>query len=135
MISGRKLNANRMNARASTGPRTTVGKQRAARNALRHGLSSPISSDPALYIEVESLAQRIAGKGASHEQQELAIRIAEAQIDLLRVRRAQHDLIDRAHGDYGYLSKAEEGKRSKIIMHLARTIGLDAKIPDGLQDS
>ena len=94
MISRRKFNANRTNARASTGPRTTAGKQRAARNALRHGLSSPISSDPALATEVATLARQIAGKGASHEQQELAVRIAEAQIDLVRVRRARHDLID-----------------------------------------
>src|SRR5262249_19587254 len=104
---------------AGSGPRTTAGKRRAARNALRHGLSSPISSDPPLSEEVAALAQQIAGKGASREQQELAARIAEAQIDLLRVRRARHDLLDRAHGDYGYMSRKEDRKRFKIVMHLA----------------
>ncbi len=50
------------------------------------------------------------------------------------VRRASHDLIDRAHGDYSYLPKADEKKRSKIVMHLERAIGLDAKIPDEFQE-
>jgi hypothetical protein len=39
-----------------------------------------------------------------------------------------------SHGDYGYLSKAEEGKRSKIVIHLARTSGLGAEIPDEFKE-
>jgi hypothetical protein len=41
-----KAKANRTNARASTGPKTTQGKIRAAQNARRHGLSRPILADP-----------------------------------------------------------------------------------------
>jgi hypothetical protein len=104
VISARKLNANRANARASTGPRTAAGKENAARNALRHGLRSPISADPALSAEVEALAREIAGEGASQEQQLLVTRIAEAQIDLKRIRRARHDLLARAHNDNNYQS-------------------------------
>ena len=37
--SARKIKANRANARASTGPRTKAGKERAAKNSRRHGLS------------------------------------------------------------------------------------------------
>jgi|SRR5262245_6785115 len=132
MISRRRLHANRTNARASTGPRTAAGKTRAAHNALRHGLSLPISSDPARSAEVAALAKQIAGEGASREQQELAVRIAEAQIDLLRVRRARHDLIDHRHGDYSHLSRAVARKRLKILMYLDRTMStmsLDADIP------
>ena len=55
---------NRLNARASTGPKTRGGKARVARNALRHGLSHglsrPVLSDPAVAPEVEELACRIA---------------------------------------------------------------------------
>ena len=36
-----KIEANRRNARASTGPRTAAGKARAAQNARRHGLNLP----------------------------------------------------------------------------------------------
>jgi hypothetical protein len=40
MTSLRQLEANRQNARRSTGPRTDEGKQIARRNALRHGLTA-----------------------------------------------------------------------------------------------
>jgi hypothetical protein len=86
VTSARKITANRANARASTGPQTTRGRARAARNALRHGLSLPVGSIPAMSEEVETLAREIAGPGANAETQELARRVAEAQIDLRRVR-------------------------------------------------
>ncbi len=40
MATKRQIEAKRRNARRSTGPRTEVGKVRASRNALRHGLTS-----------------------------------------------------------------------------------------------
>ena len=89
MTSERKIRANRANARASTGPQTTRGRARAARNALRHALSRPVCSIPALSEEVKTLASEIAGPGANEETQELARRVAEAQIDLRRVRHAR----------------------------------------------
>jgi hypothetical protein len=42
MASARQIAANRKNTLKSTGPRTNAGKQRAAKNARRHGLSIPI---------------------------------------------------------------------------------------------
>jgi hypothetical protein len=135
MISRRKLSANRANARASTGPRTAAGKARAARNALRHGLRSPISANAALSAEVEALAQQIAGEGASQEQRELAVRVAEAQIDLTRVRRARHDLLARLHSENGYQAKADPGqKKFKLLKQLAETVGWDALIPEKFQE-
>jgi hypothetical protein len=99
MISSRKLQANRSNARASTGPRTPTGKARAARNAQKHGLSVPSMADPSLAAEAKILAREIAGEGANEQLQQLAARIAEAQIDLLRVRRARRELLSRAQLD------------------------------------
>jgi len=93
--SERKIRANRANARASTGPKTAQGRTRSARNALRHALSLPVYSDKALSEEVEALAREIARTDASAEMQELARRVAEAQIDVLRVRHARHQLLSQ----------------------------------------
>jgi hypothetical protein len=101
MISSRKLRTNRSNARASTGPRTPTGKACAACNARKHGLSVPIMTDPSLAAEVNILAQQIAGDGANDQLQQLAARIAEAQIDLSRIRRARHALLSHARLDSG----------------------------------
>ena len=89
MTSLRRIRTNRANAQASTGPKTVQGKIRTAQNAHRHGLSLSVFADPARHAEIESLAHLIAGEGAIPEILELARRIAEAQIDLQRVRQAR----------------------------------------------
>ena len=96
MTSDRKIRANRANAQVSTGPKTADGRARAVRNAFRHGLSLPVCSNPALSEEVEALAREIAGPDANAETQDLARQVAEAQIDLRRVRYARHELLLRA---------------------------------------
>jgi hypothetical protein len=96
MISVMKLRANGDNARASTGPRTAAGKVRARRNAYKHGLSVPVMADSSLAAEVKILARKIAGEGANDQVKRLAVSIAEAHIDVLRVRRARNELLSRA---------------------------------------
>jgi hypothetical protein len=105
VTSARKIAANRANACASTGPKTAKSRARSARNALRHGLSLPVHSDPGLSEEVEVLAREIAGPEAAAELQNLARRVAEAQIDLRRIRRARHHLLN-ASNDRGYELRA-----------------------------
>ncbi len=56
-----KVRANRLNARAGTGPKTAGGRGRAAQNARRHGLSVPVLLNAGLSEEVEALAREIAG--------------------------------------------------------------------------
>jgi hypothetical protein len=88
--SARKIAANRTSARSSNGPKTAQGRARAARNALRHGLNVPIYSDPAMIQEVDMLAREIAGAEAHAEIEVLARGVAEAYLDLRRVRLARH---------------------------------------------
>ena len=99
MTSERKAQANRANARKSTGPKTPRGKARAAGNARRLGLSLSVLADPMLSDQVAALTRAIAGQASDGNSFELARRIAEAQIDLQRVRQAWHQFFaDRLKG-------------------------------------
>lgn len=91
MTSERKIRANRANGSASPGPKTALGKKRSSKNARRHGLSLPVFADPALSKEVEALAREIAGSPDAAVLQQ-ARAVAEAQIDLVRIRRVRHQL-------------------------------------------
>jgi hypothetical protein len=95
LTTDRQQHANRANAKSSTGPRTTAGKARAAQNAVRHGLNVPIWSDPALSPTVEAIARRIAGRNTDEDALEAARRIAEAQVDLDRVRAYRRRMLIR----------------------------------------
>jgi hypothetical protein len=122
LTSDRKISSNRKNARASTGPKTAQARVRAARNALRHALSPPVCSHPALSEDVETPAREIAGPDANAEIQELAHQIAEAQIDLRRVRCARHQFLTRTLAEPYYDSRANA--REKVAM-LGRLLGKD----------
>lgn len=90
MMSRAKLNANRQNAKRSTGPRTVGGKSASARNALKHGLAAvrhPVLPDEDA-AEFDALLRglllNLAPQGLLEEL--LVRRIAEAQ---WRIRRAE----------------------------------------------
>ena len=134
MTSERKIRANRANARVSTGPKTARGRSHAARNALRHALSLPVSSDPVLSKEVETLAREIAGMDANAEIQELARRIAEAEIDLRRVRRARHQLFSQALSDPDYESEIMLRKKSALFIRYARRFDLRMAMPENVME-
>jgi hypothetical protein len=91
----RQRRANRANARASTGPKTKAGKARSATNSLRHGLNISVWSEPALAPQAEAIALRIAGPKAAATALGWARRIAEAQVDLNRVRSLRGQFIAR----------------------------------------
>lgn len=84
--------------RRRSGPRTPGGKARVARNAMRHGLSLPVLTDPATAAAVEALTRQISqvAPGADDDLSELAQSVAQAQVDLTRVRRLRHDLLAAA---------------------------------------
>ena len=96
MTTDRKIKANRANAQASTGPKTARSRALVARNALRHALTLSINSNRALSEEADALAREIAGPDPQPEIRELARRIAEAQIDLRRVRHVRYQLLFEA---------------------------------------
>jgi len=130
MTGDRKIRANRANAQASTGPKTERGRSHAARNALRHALSRPVYSDPVWSEEVEALAREIIGADTNAEIQELARRIAEAQIDLRRVRHARHQILSQALSDPDYVSETMLGKKAALAIRILRRSDLDTPMPD-----
>ena len=92
MPSDRQIAANRANARRSTGPRTAVGRIRASRNALRHGLARPLPSDPALAAQMTALIAALRepdSNGGTPPHPIVAARFAEAQLELIRIRGAR----------------------------------------------
>ena len=87
MSSQKQKDSNRRNGQKSLGPKTEAGRRRSSQNALGHGLNLPISADPHLSAQAERLAQLIAGPDASQDLLHEARVIAEAQIELQRLRR------------------------------------------------
>jgi hypothetical protein len=94
-LSEKKLRANRKNAKKSTGPRTTKGKSRASRNAIRHGLTSIVFG----LNDHEDVITRIAKKLCEHDpfpyRYDLALEIAESQILLQRIRVARAEATEK----------------------------------------
>jgi hypothetical protein len=94
MASERQIAANRRNARKSTGPRSGAGRKRASRNAYRHGLTLSISST-AFAKQLDKLVHKIAGDTEDEIVLERARALAQAELELARVRRAKVALIDK----------------------------------------
>ncbi len=143
-ISARKREALRRNARASTGPSRT-GRARSAHNARRHGLAVPVGRT--LAGAIAALARRICGTcaagvacatratcatcatgpscAAGTLAGEAALvgaarRIAEAQVDLMRVRRRRHELIARAF--VGPRRRRGAARSADILARLGREL-------------
>jgi hypothetical protein len=132
MTSRNRIRANRENAKDSSGPKTANGRARSARNALRHGLSLPVHSDPALSEVVETLAREIAGPTANDEILELARAIAESQIDLRRVRNARQQCLAAALAEPFYQSRAATRGKLALLQSFLTPRLAEVPVPDFL---
>ena len=83
MASEKQIAANRANAKKSMGPRTAAGRAKSSRNAYRHGLSVPMPPDAQT---VDALAKAIAGESVGEVELRAARALAEAQLELKRIR-------------------------------------------------
>jgi hypothetical protein len=95
MASERQIAANRRNAQKSTGPKTGSGKKRSSKSAYRHGLSLPMSNVGS-EAQLKDLSRQFAGDASDAKILALAERAADAQLDLVRVRKAKTAMIERA---------------------------------------
>jgi hypothetical protein len=103
MTSDRKIAANRRNAKKSTGPRTEAGRRRSRCNALRYGLAVAIGSQPSYGKDIEALAKALVGGGPPTE---FARQVAEAELDLLRIREIRASQLNAVVGNTGAPSEA-----------------------------
>jgi hypothetical protein len=94
MTSAAKIEANRRNAQRSTGPRSAAGKARARGNAFKHGLCGRLSLDRPSAAEIEQLAKEFWPWKEQPEGKEVACEVAEAALEVERVRRRRIELIN-----------------------------------------
>jgi hypothetical protein len=95
MSSQRQNFANRRNSSQSTGPRTYEGKERARRNALRHGLAAITMRDPSISAEVDRLSQAIGGLEANPVHREHVLVLAEVEVVLSRLRKVRMAIFEQ----------------------------------------
>jgi hypothetical protein len=110
MASKRQIEANRTNAKRSTGPKTKAGKARSSRNALRHGLSRPTLQDN---VALEMLVSTIT---SCLEQQV----VSPATTDLARVNQRLRDIGRHRYEVFAALLERPSPKQFKRIVGLER---------------
>jgi hypothetical protein len=96
MATEKQIEANRKNAKRSTGPRSVAGKARIARNAFRHGLSTgfiPNSNEREL---ISNALLDFMPPDAGEREREYAEAIASAHLELQKLRRIKVALINYA---------------------------------------
>jgi hypothetical protein len=86
MATEKQLAANRANAQKSTGPKTAAGRLKSSRNAFRHGLSLPLRLDLATSEKAHTIVHLLTADQADEEKLTAATEVAQAQLDLLRIR-------------------------------------------------
>jgi len=137
VVSIRKIEANRANARQSTGPRTDAGKRASRMNAVRHGLLAqavPITKgdykeDPRKFAQLlEGLHDEFTPVGMAEDLEVQTI--ARCYWRKMRAARCEHGAIRKRSGG---VREDEEREREKQL-HYAREFGADLEqSADGIQ--
>jgi hypothetical protein len=129
MASVKQLSANRRSARRSTGPRTSAGKSRASKNAIKHGLTAeqvvlPWESAAELETLLEELGEDYSPVGVV--ERHLVLEIAMSMWQIARLHRIEAAVIEQQHYEAGF----EENQEAMEELW-KREVG----IPEPLQDS
>jgi hypothetical protein len=111
MATDRQIAANRRNGSLGRGPKTSAGKARSSRNALKHGLSIPVNRDKTLRRKIAMLARILAQSEAGNVQARAA---AEAEFELVRARAVMEAVLTRA-GNAEWNGGPEQGT---ALVHL-----------------
>jgi hypothetical protein len=130
MTSPAKVAANQRNAAKSTGPRSKAAKARTRYNAVRHGLAVPMAENFGTAEQIGELAMGLCGDSMIPGEQALAVRAAQAVVEMVRARRLRVSLVSRTAkhlaGREGQGLSEEEcatlafAKKSKILVAVDR---------------
>lgn len=95
MATEKQIAANCANGKRSTGPKTLAGKTKSSRNAYRHGFSCPMRFDPVTSAKADAIAHALVGEEPNAEKLRSAEEFARAQLELLRIRSARTELLEK----------------------------------------
>ena len=95
-MNSERSRVNRENSKRSTGPKSTAGKARVAKNATTHGLAIPLRSLRELSSEAKIIALKIAGRQGK-SRLEFAHAVAETIVDLRRIRAIRLQVYEDLH--------------------------------------
>jgi hypothetical protein len=116
MASNRPIEANRSNAKRSTGPKTATGKAKSSRNALRHGFARSRTGDG---HEVSVLAAELSIALERHAAT-IATDLAGSRLQLLRIRLVRHGMLAAlleapAEGSLDKIQRLERYERAAMV--------------------
>ena len=131
IVTEERLQANRRNARRSTGPRSPDGLARSAQNARRHGLAAEIGDGEEVFGVERMLFRepgtraRLAVEGEILRQRALAR--AEVAVARARARLAEiDDALGRLAAEGGFAGTPEERGRAALL----ERVGLGPEAPE-----
>jgi len=109
------------NPRKRGGPRTLEGKERCSQNALKHGLTIRLGGDPRLHELTHQIGYAIAGDDTRPELLEQAFIVAEAELELQRVRQIRLTILETAIAT-AQTCDSESSAELKITAAFQRTL-------------
>jgi hypothetical protein len=126
-----RVRANRLNAKRSTGPKSTEGKARSAKNSFKHGLSIPVGDLPDFSGDIQAVLEQLIDNNASDDAKVAATEIAEAQVDINRVRHARASLYENPEAREKKLTSHELDKNLRLMHRMVnKTWVIDDKTGD-----
>ncbi len=124
MTTERKRRANQHNAQRSTGPKTLVGKARSKQNALKHGLSVPISVQPDIADLLRELESSLEWDTAPTSKTLEDLRaVLVTVLEVLRARSVRAHILDQLiqHCDPSVAGASTlESSAADLMQHLLR---------------
>jgi hypothetical protein len=108
MATDKQIAANRRNGSLGRGPKTSAGKARSSRNALKHGLAIPVNRDKTQRRQIAVLARILAQSEAGNVFGQ-ARAAAEAELELVRARAVIEAVLTRVGNTAEWNGRLEQG--------------------------